>query len=221
MINIKNYINGELIEPVGKTYIDNYNPSIGKVYSYIPDSDERDVELATEGALKAFPSWSVTPKDERSRIMLKISELIEKNLERFAIAESMDNGKPVSLARMVDIPRAAANFHFYATAILHYASESHSMEDTAINYTLRTPVGVAGCISPWNLPLYLFTWKIAPAIASGNCVVAKPSEVTPMTAYLLSELCIEAGLPKGVFIANDILSPVDCDCVIIFSALNG
>lgn len=198
MINIKNYINGELIEPVGKTYIDNYNPSIGKVYSYIPDSDERDVELATEAALKAFPSWSVTPKDERSRIMLKISELIEKNLERFAIAESMDNGKPVSLARMVDIPRAAANFHFYATAILHYASESHSMEDTAINYTLRTPVGVAGCISPWNLPLYLFTWKIAPAIASGNCVVAKPSEVTPMTAYLLSELCIEAGLPKGV-----------------------
>jgi aminomuconate-semialdehyde/2-hydroxymuconate-6-semialdehyde dehydrogenase len=198
MINIKNYINGELIEPVGKTYIDNYNPSIGKVYSYIPDSDERDVELATEAALKAFPSWSVTPKDERSRIMLKISELIEKNLERFAIAESMDNGKPVSLARMVDIPRAAANFHFYATAILHYASESHSMEDTAINYTLRTPVGVAGCISPWNLPLYLFTWKIAPAIASGNCVVAKPSEVTPMTAYLLSELCIEAGLPRGV-----------------------
>ncbi|MBL7889019.1 MAG: aldehyde dehydrogenase [Bacteroidia bacterium] len=198
MTHIKNYINGELIEPVGKQYIDNYNPSTGKVYSYIPDSDERDVELATEAALKAFPSWSVTPKDERSRIMLKISELIEKNMERFAMAESTDNGKPVALARMVDIPRAAANFHFYATAILHYASESHSMEDTAINYTLRTPVGVAGCISPWNLPLYLFTWKIAPAIASGNCVVAKPSEVTPMTAYLLSELCIEAGLPKGV-----------------------
>ncbi|MBN8696489.1 MAG: aldehyde dehydrogenase [Bacteroidetes bacterium] len=198
MTHIKNYINGELIEPVGKQYIDNYNPSTGKVYSYIPDSDERDVELATEAALKAFPGWSVTPKDERSRIMLKISELIEKNMERFAIAESTDNGKPVALARMVDIPRAAANFHFYATAILHYASESHSMEDTAINYTLRTPVGVAGCISPWNLPLYLFTWKIAPAIASGNCVVAKPSEVTPMTAYLFSELCIEAGLPKGV-----------------------
>jgi len=198
MQTIKNYINGELIEPIGKQYIDNYNPAIGKVYSLIPDSDERDVQLATEAALKAFPSWSVTPKDERSRIMLKISELIEKNLERFAIAESIDNGKPISLARMVDIPRAAANFHFYATAILHYASESHSMEDTAINYTVRTPVGVAGCISPWNLPLYLFTWKIAPAIASGNCVVAKPSEVTPMTAFLLSELCIEAGLPKGV-----------------------
>ncbi|MCW3084713.1 MAG: 2-hydroxymuconic semialdehyde dehydrogenase [Bacteroidetes bacterium] len=198
MQKIKNYINGELIEPVGNTYIDNYNPAIGKVYSLIPDSDERDVELATQAALKAFPSWSVTPKDERSRIMLKISELIDKNLERFAIAESVDNGKPISLARMVDIPRAASNFHFYGTAILHYASESHSMEDSAINYTLRSPVGVAGCISPWNLPLYLFSWKIAPAIASGNCVVAKPSEITPMTAYLLSELCIEAGLPKGV-----------------------
>lgn len=198
MQTIKNYINGELIEPTGKQYIDNYNPATGKVYSLIPDSDERDVELATEAALKAFPSWSTTPKDERSRIMLNISSLIEKNLDRLALAESTDNGKPVSLAKMVDIPRAAANFHFYATGILHYASESHSMEDTAINYTVRTPVGVAGCISPWNLPLYLFTWKIAPAIAAGNCVVAKPSEITPMTAYLLSELCIEAGLPKGV-----------------------
>ena len=198
MQTIKNYINGELVDPVGKTYIDNYNPATGKVYSLIPDSDERDVELATQAALKVFSAWSNTPKDERSKIMLKISGLIEKNLERLAIAESIDNGKPVSLAKTVDIPRAAANFHFYATGILHYASASHSMEDTAINYTLRTPVGVAGCISPWNLPLYLFTWKIAPALAAGNCVVAKPSEVTPMTAYLLSELCIEAGLPKGV-----------------------
>lgn len=198
MLKIKNYINGELIEPTAKQYIDNYNPATGKVYSLIPDSDEKDVQLAVEAAQKAFPAWSNTPKDERSRIMLAISDLIEKNLDRLAVAESVDNGKPVSLAKLVDIPRAAANFHFYATGILHYASESHSMEDTAINYTVRSAVGVAGCISPWNLPLYLFTWKIAPAIAAGNCVVAKPSEVTPMTAYLLSELCIEAGLPKGV-----------------------
>ncbi|MGZ4033757.1 MAG: aldehyde dehydrogenase [Bacteroidia bacterium] len=198
MQKIQNYINGELIAPTGKQYIDNYNPATGKVYSLIPDSDEKDVQLATDAAIAAFPGWSTTPADVRSRIMLKISELIEKNLDRLAIAESMDNGKPVSLAKRMDIPRAASNFHFYATAILHFASESHAMEDTAINYTLRTPVGVAGCISPWNLPLYLFTWKIAPAIASGNCVVAKPSEITPMTAYLLSEICIEAGLPKGV-----------------------
>ena len=198
MQKIKNYIDGKLVEPLGNTYIDNYNPATGKVYSLIPDSDGQDVELAVAAAAKAFPAWSVTPKDERSRIMLKISALIEQNLDRLALAESIDNGKPVALAKMVDIPRAASNFHFYATGILHYAAESHSMEDTAINYTLRSPVGIAGCISPWNLPLYLFTWKIAPAIASGNCVVAKPSEITPMTAYLLSELCIEAGLPAGV-----------------------
>ena len=195
---IKNYINGKLIEPLGKTYLDNYNPATGKVYSQIPDSDEKDVQMAVDAAKAAFPSWSSTAKDERSRILLKIAALIDKNLDRLAIAESVDNGKPVSLAKTVDIPRASSNMHFFGTAILHAASESHEMEDTAINYTLRNPSGLAGCISPWNLPLYLFTWKIAPAIATGNCVVAKPSEITPMTAFLLSELCIEAGLPKGV-----------------------
>ncbi|HKC66799.1 MAG TPA: aldehyde dehydrogenase [Bacteroidia bacterium] len=198
MQHIKNYINGELVEPVSKKYLDNIDPSRGKVYSYIPDSDEQDVELAIAAANAAFPAWSVTPKDVRSKYLLKIADLIEKNLDKLALAESIDNGKPLKLAKTVDIPRAAANFHFYGTGILHYAAHTHSMEDTAINYTLRQPVGVAGCISPWNLPLYLFTWKIAPAIAAGCTVVAKPSEVTPMTAYLLSELCIEAGLPKGV-----------------------
>lgn len=198
LFKLKNYINGELVEPDAKQYIDNYNPAIGKVYSLIPDSDEKDVEAATQAALTAFPSWSVTPKELRSKYLVRIAELIEKNLDRLALAESIDNGKPLKLATTVDIPRAAANFHFYGTGILHYASESHAMEDKVINYTLRQPIGVAGCISPWNLPLYLFTWKIAPALAAGNCVVAKPSEVTPMTAYLLSELCIEAGLPKGV-----------------------
>ncbi len=198
MQKLQNYINGELTEPIGKQYIDNYDPSTGKVYSLLPDSDERDVQLAVEAAKAAFPSWSVTPKDQRAAVLLRISSLIDKSLERLAKAESKDNGKPVSLARTVDIPRAAANFHFYATGILHFASEAHAMEEEAINYTLRNPVGVAGCISPWNLPLYLFSWKIAPALAAGNCVVAKPSEITPMTAFLLSELCIEAGLPKGV-----------------------
>ena len=198
MQKIKNYIDGELIEPVSGQYINNYNPAIGKVYSLIPDSDIEDVELATKAALKAFPKWSVMPKEERSEIMIKISQLISDKLDMLAKAESIDNGKPVWLAKQVDIPRAASNFHFFATAILHFASEAHAMEDSAINYTLRNPIGVAGCVSPWNLPLYLFTWKIAPALAAGNCVVAKPSEITPMTAYLLSEICIEAGLPKGV-----------------------
>ncbi|MFO0355692.1 MAG: aldehyde dehydrogenase [Sphingobacteriaceae bacterium] len=198
MYKLLNYINGQLIEPVSKSFLDNYNPSTGKVYSLIPDSDEKDVELAYQAAKAAFPAWSITPKDVRSKYLLKIAELIEKNLDKLALAESTDNGKPLKLAKTVDIPRAASNFHFYGTGILHYSSHSHAMEDTAINYTLRQPVGVAGCISPWNLPLYLFSWKIAPALVAGCTVVAKPSEVTPMTAHLLSEICIEAGLPAGV-----------------------
>lgn len=198
MLHIKNYINGQLVEPSSKSYLDNFDPSKGKVYSYIPDSDERDVELAYAAAHQAFPMWSTMSKDKRSAYLLKIAALIEKNLDRLSIAESIDNGKPIKLAKSVDIPRAAANFHFYGTGILHYSSNAHSMEGNAINYTLRQPVGVAGCISPWNLPLYLFSWKIAPALAAGCTVVAKPSEITPMTAYLLSELCIEAGLPAGV-----------------------
>ena len=198
MEKILNYINGELVEPTGNQYIDNMDPSKGEVYAQIPDSDQSDVELAVQAAKDAFPSWSVTPKQERSRIMARVAELIDQNLGELAAAESKDNGKPLKLATKVDIPRARDNFHFFATGILHFASESHHMEDTAINYTTRKPIGVVACISPWNLPLYLFTWKIAPAIAAGNCVVAKPSEITPMTAYLLSKLCIEAGLPKGV-----------------------
>ncbi|MBK7681386.1 MAG: aldehyde dehydrogenase [Bacteroidetes bacterium] len=198
MQKIKNYINGVLVEPISGNYLDNYNPSTGKVYSLIPDSDEQDVELAVKGAQEAFPLWSTLPTQKRSALLIRLSELIEKNLEKFAIAESIDNGKPVWLARTVDIPRAVDNFHFYATAALHQSTETHSMGDVALNYTLRTPIGIAGCISPWNLPLYLFSWKIAPALASGNCVVAKPSEITPMTAYLLSELAIEAGIPAGV-----------------------
>lgn len=198
MEKILNYINGELIEPTNNSFLDNYNPAIGKVYSQIPNSDEKDIDLAYSAANEAFEGWSNTSKEERSKVMMRIADLIEKNLDVLAKAESMDNGKPVKLATHVDIPRAASNMRFFATAILHYASESHNMDGVAINYTLRKPIGVVGCISPWNLPLYLFTWKIAPALAAGNCVVAKPSEITPMSAYLFSKLCIEAGLPKGV-----------------------
>jgi aminomuconate-semialdehyde/2-hydroxymuconate-6-semialdehyde dehydrogenase len=198
-MNIQNYINGAFLPPVADRYIDNYNPSNGEVYGQIPNSSSKDVELAYESAKKAFPSWSKTTLEHRSRILIKISELLEANLEQFAAAESKDNGKPLSLAKKIDIPRAASNFRFFGNAITQFASESHeSIGQGAINYTLRQPIGVVGCISPWNLPLYLFTWKIAPAIAAGNCVVAKPSEVTPMTAYLLGEICTKAGLPKGV-----------------------
>jgi aminomuconate-semialdehyde/2-hydroxymuconate-6-semialdehyde dehydrogenase len=198
MLEIQNYIDGKLVAPVTGEYLENINPATAEVYSLIPDSDERDVETAVEAAKRAFPSWSKTSHEERFEILMRLVRLIERDLDSLAEAESVDNGKPVSLAKRVDIPRAAANFRFYATAQMHLANESYETVNQAINYTLRQPVGVVGCISPWNLPLYLFTWKIAPAIASGCCVVAKPSEVTPMTAYLLSKLCIEAGLPAGV-----------------------
>jgi len=199
MLNIENYIGGELVRPGSGEYLDNFDPSTGEVYSLIADSDDRDVHLAVEAATAAFPAWSNTSAEARHDILMRLVALIERDLEPLALAESVDQGKPVSLARMVDIPRAAANFKFYATAAMHTANESHdSVGQNAINYTLRQPLGVVGCISPWNLPLYLFTWKIAPAIAAGCTVVAKPSEVTPMTAYLLSKLCIEAGLPAGV-----------------------
>lgn len=198
MDRISNYIGGVDRQPHSGHYIDNYNPATGQVYSLIPDSDERDVEDAVLAAKAAFPGWSAMSAGQRSAILIRMSELIEKHLERFALAESIDNGKPLWLARTVDIPRAVSNFHFYATAALHTSTSTHAMGDMALNYTLRVPVGVAGCISPWNLPLYLFSWKIAPALASGNCVVAKPSEVTPMTAYLLGAIATEAGLPPGV-----------------------
>ena len=198
MQKIENYIGGELIAPESNEYLDNFNPAIGQVYSLIPDSDERDVAKAVEAAKKAFPIWSKMSAEARHDILMRVSGLIERDLEMLAEAESIDNGKPKSLAKQVDIPRAISNFKFYATAAMHFSSEAHETVGQAINYTLRQPLGVVGCISPWNLPLYLFTWKIAPALASGCCVVAKPSEITPMTAYLLSKLCIEAGLPAGV-----------------------
>jgi len=198
MEKILNYINGELVEPNKGSYFENYNPSNGLPYSWVPDSEEVDIDLAVASAKKAFKSWSKTSKHERSNILMKLADAIEKHSEELIRAESKDNGKTEAQARKVDIPRASANIRFFATAILHDHSELHEMDGEALNYTSRQAIGVAACISPWNLPLYLLTWKIAPALATGNTVVAKPSEVTPMTAFLLSKICIEIGFPKGV-----------------------
>lgn len=195
---LKNYIGGTLQAPINGKYIDNINPATGEIYSQIPNSDISDVDEAVGAAKGAFPLWGTTPPEQRFSILNKIADLIDSHLDELALAETIDNGKPLWLSKRVDIPRASANFRFFATGIMHFSAESHNMEDRAINYTLRQPIGVVGCISPWNLPLYLFTWKIAPALTAGNCVIAKPSEVTPMTAYLLSEICIKAGLPAGV-----------------------
>lgn len=196
--HLENYIGGNLIGPLSGNFIDNINPATGQVYGQIPDSHKKDIDAAVSAARKALPGWSATSVEERFRILNRIADLIDSHLDELALAESNDNGKPLWLSKKVDIPRASANFRFFATGIMHFATESHVMEDKAVNYTLRQPVGIVGCISPWNLPLYLFTWKIAPALAAGNCVLAKPSEVTPVTAFLLSRICQEAGLPAGV-----------------------
>jgi aminomuconate-semialdehyde/2-hydroxymuconate-6-semialdehyde dehydrogenase len=195
---IQNFVDGEFVEPLGGKYLDNIEPATGKPYSLVPDSDARDVDLAVAAAEKAFVDWSRRPAIERSRILLRIADLIESDLEKLARAESIDTGKPLTLARTLDIPRAASNFRFFATAVLHTESEAHITDSVAFNYTLRQPRGIAGLISPWNLPLYLLSWKIAPAIAVGNTAVAKPSELTPMTAFLLCQICRQAGLPNGV-----------------------
>ena len=198
MEKIFNYIDGELKSPSSNQYLDNYDPSTGAVYSLIPDSDHHDVNDAVVAARAAFAAWSSLAVEKRSSILLRIAELIDRDLDALAVAESIDSGKTVSLAKTLDIPRASANLRFFATGAIHFSSEAHVTGIEAVNYTLRTPVGVVGCISPWNLPLYLFTWKIAPALAAGCTVVAKPSELSPMTAFLFSKLCIEAGLPNGV-----------------------
>ncbi len=195
---IPNFIGGEFVGPASGTFLDNIEPATGKPYSQVADSDLRGVELAVVAAEKAFTDWSRTPTAERSRILLRIADLIDRDLEKLARAESIDTGKPLTLARSLDIPRASSNFRFFATAILHTENEAHIMDGIAFNYTLRQPRGVVGLISPWNLPLYLLSWKIAPAIAVGNTAIAKPSELTPMTAHLLCEICQEAGLPEGV-----------------------
>ncbi len=198
METIQNFIKGEYVDPVKGNYIDNVEPGTGKVFARIPNSTQEDLEEAIKASREAFPVWSQMSVDKRSKIMHKLADLIETNLDDLALMESRDNGKPLWLAKAVDIPRASANFRFYASAIINFSTEAQVSEGFMVNYTRRAPIGIVGCISPWNLPLYLFSWKIAPALAMGNCVVAKPSELTPMTAYMLGKLAVEAGMPAGV-----------------------
>jgi aminomuconate-semialdehyde/2-hydroxymuconate-6-semialdehyde dehydrogenase len=197
-LRLANFIGGSFAPPQSGTYFDDVNPATTEVIAEVPDSDERDIDDAVSAAKAAFPAWSRTPAAERSRLLLRLADLVEENLDELARMESIDNGKTLSLAKKLDIPRAVLNFRFFATAILHQSSEAHVTDAAALNYALRQPLGVVGLISPWNLPLYLLSWKIAPAIASGNTCVAKPSELTPLTANRLAELSLEAGIPPGV-----------------------
>lgn len=196
MQEIRNFIDGEFVGT--KECLDNFEPATGKPYSRVCDSEPSHIIAACQSAERALAKWSVLSAEKRGEYLLKLGAFIEDHLEEFAKAESVDTGKPLTLTRTVDIPRAVQNLRFFAGAAIHFSSESHSMGNSAINYTLRQPLGVVACISPWNLPLYLLTWKVAPALAAGNTVVAKPSEITPVTAFLLSQACTEIELPKGV-----------------------
>jgi aminomuconate-semialdehyde/2-hydroxymuconate-6-semialdehyde dehydrogenase len=199
MLTIQHFIDGQYVAPASGQWFDKTDPATGQVVARVPDGDSRDVDAAVVAAARAFPRWSRTPTAERSRLLLAIADRINAQLEKLALAECVDGGKPLRRARVIEIPRAAANFRFFATAVEHFHSEAYRTDQQALNYTLRQPRGVAGLLSPWNLPLYLFTWKVAPALATGNTVVAKPSELTPTTAHLLTEICQEVGLPPGVF----------------------
>ncbi|XP_075353466.1 2-aminomuconic semialdehyde dehydrogenase isoform X3 [Mycteria americana] len=197
LLVLENFIGGKFVPC--SSYIDSYNPSTGDVYCKVPDSGKEEVEAAVKAAKDAFPIWSSKSPLERSQILNKLADLIEHDLEAFAQAESKDQGKTITFARTVDIPRAVYNFRFFASSILHHTTECTEMAIMGcVHYTSRAPVGVAGLISPWNLPLYLLTWKIAPAIACGNTVVAKPSEMTSVTAWMMCKLLEKAGVPHGV-----------------------
>jgi aminomuconate-semialdehyde/2-hydroxymuconate-6-semialdehyde dehydrogenase len=197
-LEIVNYIDGRLQPPADEQWLDLYEPATGRKYGRVADSGAADLDRAVDAAQRARAGWRGAGPEARARWLHALADLVEARAGQLASAESADTGKPLALARTVDIPRVAANLRFFAAAATQFASESHPMGDAGINFTLREPLGIVGCISPWNLPLYLLTWKIAPALAAGNCVLAKPSELAPVTAGLFAELCIEAGLPPGV-----------------------
>ncbi|RNF83249.1 aldehyde dehydrogenase [Montanilutibacter psychrotolerans] len=197
MRQLRHLIDGTSRDATSGRWREVFDPANGQAYAQLADGDAGDVEAAVAAAQAAFPAWSALPNTERARWLEKLADAIEARLDDFAHAESRDGGKPMALAREVEIPRAISNLRFFAHAATQFASESHHGQ-AGLNYTLRQPLGVVATISPWNLPLYLFTWKIAPALAAGNTVVAKPSEVTPVSATMLGELAAEIGFPAGV-----------------------
>lgn len=197
-LSFAHFIDGRFVGDAEAASLPVHEPATGLEYARVADADAARVDQAVAAAVKAFPAWANLPASERARWLERLADRIEARFDEFVAAESRDSGKPVSLAREVDIPRALANLRFFAAAATQFASESHAMEARGFNYTLRQPLGAVACISPWNLPLYLLTWKIAPALAAGNTVVAKPSEVTPHSAWLLADVAREIALPAGV-----------------------
>ncbi|KAM9059628.1 2-aminomuconic semialdehyde dehydrogenase isoform 2-T2 [Megaptera novaeangliae] len=197
LLMLENFIDGKFLPC--SSYLDSYDPSTGEVYCRVPNSGKEEIEAAVEAARAAFPGWSSRSPQERSQVLQRLADSLEQSLEELAQAECRDQGKTLTLARTMDIPRSVQNFRFFASSILHHTSECTQMDHLGcLHYTVRTPVGIAGLISPWNLPLYLLTWKMAPAIAAGNTVIAKPSELTSVTAWMMCKLLEKAGVPPGV-----------------------
>ena len=196
-LNLRNYISGEFIEPETGEWLENFSPATGKIIALVPKSGQNDINMAVESAIQALPSWSALTNVDRANWLDKIADKLETKYEEIAELESKDTGKPISLAREVDAYRSVKNFRFFANMIRNLNEESYDMED-ATNRVIYKPVGVGALITPWNLPLYLLSWKVAPAIGMGNTVVCKPSEMTPLTADLLMKTIDEIGLPKGV-----------------------
>ena len=196
-LNLRNYISGEFIEPETGEWLENFSPATGEIIALVPKSGQNDINMAVESAIQALPSWSALTNVDRANWLDKIADKLETKYEEIAELESKDTGKPISLAREVDAYRSVKNFRFFANMIRNLNEESYEMED-ATNRVIYKPVGVGALITPWNLPLYLLSWKVAPAIGMGNTVVCKPSEMTPLTADLLMKTIDEIGLPKGV-----------------------
>jgi len=196
-LNLRNYISGEFIDPETGEWLENFSPATGKIIALVPKSGQNDINMAVESAIQALPSWSALTNVDRANWLDKIADKLETKYEEIAELESKDTGKPISLAREVDAYRSVKNFRFFANIIRNLNEESYEMED-ATNRVIYKPVGVGALITPWNLPLYLLSWKVAPAIGMGNTVVCKPSEMTPLTADLLMKTIDEIGLPKGV-----------------------
>ncbi|MEZ6097295.1 MAG: aldehyde dehydrogenase [Pirellulaceae bacterium] len=194
---IRSYINGQFVEPDSGEWIEVFEPATGNVYAKVADSNRADIDSAVEAAKAAREEWGNASIEHRSTWLKRLAAGLEHHIDKFAKIESKDGGKPITLARQIEIPRSVLNLRFFASLIMGSRESAHD-SPAGLNVTLKQPWGVGGTISPWNLPLYLFTWKIAPALAAGNCVVAKPSEITPATAFMLAEVCEEVGFPKGV-----------------------
>ena len=196
----KLFIDGKWVDSVsGKTF-DTLNPATEEVITSIAEGDSADIDLAVTAARKAFEDgpWGKTDARERGRILLRVMDLIEKNKDELALLETLDNGKPISETTNADLPLVIDCLLYYAGWADKIHGETIPVRGEFFNYTLREPVGVVGQIIPWNFPLLMAAWKIAPAIACGNTVVLKPAEQTPLTALRLGEICQEAGLPDGV-----------------------